>query len=206
MERIQCEVDRCYADERAMNWRDRQHLQIGHYHFSSWIAFFVHCNGGRNFQSWRQFHEQHKWRNYAWLVSLPINLYVFQNNPAAGKWPDMALQMCFRRNLVFSYGDIWREIMDFGALQLYWVFVCFVLFFCFGLCLFWSKVCWSWNDCLFMTSEGQGGKGNNSAHLERMTSSKWFLLLAKLRIYSQESLPAISDRKNTLCAMDRYNG
>lgn len=23
-----------------------------------------------------------------------INLYVFQNNPAAGKWPDTALQMC----------------------------------------------------------------------------------------------------------------
>lgn len=103
-----------------------------------------------------------------------------------------------RRNSAFLYGDIWREIMDFRALQLYWVFVCFVLFFCFGLCLFWSEVCCSRNDCLFMTSGGQGGKGNNSAHLERMTSSKWFLLLAKLRIYSPESLPALSGRKNTM--------
>lgn len=155
-------------------------------------------NGGQSFQSQGRFHEQHKWRNYAWLVSLHINSNAFRIIQQLGMAPN-GLQMCMGGTWCFrpvTFGGKLWILEHYGFIGF---FVCFVLFFCFGLCLFWSEVCWSRNDCLFMAGKGQRGKGNNSAHLERMTSSKWFLLLAKLRIHSQESLPAISDRKNTLC-------
>lgn len=38
-----------------------------------------------------------------------------------------------------------------------------------------------------------------------MLYSKSFLLLAKLKTYSYDSPPAVSDRRNTLCAGDSYN-
>lgn len=121
-------MGKCCLDEPTENHGDWEPLQIGH--VSSRLHPWFIKNGGQSFQSQGQFHKQHKWRNYAWLVSLPINLNVFQNNPTAENGPKW-LANALRRNLVFSYCDIWREVMDFRALQLYWVFClfCFILLF-----------------------------------------------------------------------------
>lgn len=57
-----------------------------------------------------------------------------------------------------------------------------------------------------MSGRERGSIGdNNSTYLETMPSSKCFLPVATLRTHPHDSPPAVSDRKNTLCSVDRYN-